>query len=336
MRFGYGLITCQRYPGDPASDVDRYAEALEIAVEAERLGFDSVWTSEHHFADDAYMPSLLPVSAAIAARTERVEIGTGLVLAPLYPPLRLAEDAATVDLLSRGRFVLGLGLGWLDWEFEALGSSLATRGADLEAAITACKQGWSDGLVEAQGVSITPKPARPGGPPIWIGAHVEPAVRRAARMADGWIAGEPTEEDFSQGVAWVHDELAGGGRDEQAFEIAGYWPVFVSADGADAAWERVKPYLHYMEWKYGDAEGAKGRLGDLPLPPPLDAAGEAEMRDAIICGSPAEVTEKIGRLKEIAGERFTFIGRHYFPGMDRSQMRDATALFSNEVIPALR
>ena len=336
MRFGYGLITCQRYPGDPATDADLYTEALEIAVDAERLGFDSVWTSEHHFADDAYMPSLLPVSAAIAARTERVEIGTGLVLAPLYPPLRLAEDAATVDLLSRGRFVLGLGLGWLDWEFEALGASLATRGTDLEAAITACKQGWSDGLVEAHGVSVTPKPARPGGPPIWIGAHVESAVRRAARMADGWIAGEPPEEDFSQRVAWIRDELAKQGRDQSAFEIAGYWPVFVSPDGADAAWEQVKAFLHYMEWKYEDAERAKGRLGDLPTPPPLDAAGEGELRDEIICGSPAEVTEKIGRLKEIAGPDFTFIARLYFPGMDRSLMRDAAALFAGEVIPALR
>ena len=76
MQFGYGLITCQRFPGEDRSDAELYREALDLAVEAEELGFDSVWTSEHHFWDDAYAPSLLPLSAAMAARTTTVRIGT--------------------------------------------------------------------------------------------------------------------------------------------------------------------------------------------------------------------------------------------------------------------
>jgi len=139
VKLGYGLITCQRYPGDPRSDRDLYREAVELAVEAERLGFDSVWLSEHHFVDDAYMPSLLPVAAAIAARTERVEIGTALVLAPLHDPLRLAEDAATVDLLSGGRLVLGLGLGWRKEEFEGFGVPPADRRRRLVGAVEALR-----------------------------------------------------------------------------------------------------------------------------------------------------------------------------------------------------
>ena len=147
VRLGFGLVTCQRYPGDERTDTDLYREAIELAREAERLGFDSVWLSEHHFLDDAYMPSLLPVAAAMSAVTERVEIGTALLLAPLYEPVRLAEDAATVDLLSGGRLVLGLGQGWREEEFEALRVPLRARHRRLEDAVATLRQAWGDGLV---------------------------------------------------------------------------------------------------------------------------------------------------------------------------------------------
>jgi len=332
MRFGYGLITCQRYPGDPRMDLDLYAEALDLAAEAEALGFDSVWTSEHHFADDGYAPSLLPLSAAIAARTVRVDIGTGLVLAPLYPPLRLAEDSATVDLISRNRFILGLGLGWLDWEFEALGVPMSERVARTEEAIVTCRQAWGEGLVEERGVAVTPKPARPTGLPIWLGATAEPAVRRAARMADGWMASEPWEDGFAEQTSWLRDELSKEGRED--FEVSGYWPVF-TWDGDDA-WERVRDYLHYMEWKYEDSEFSKGRLTPPPMPPALDEEAESSLRNTIICGTPEEVTARIRALGQIAGPRFTFVGRMYYPGMDRNVMKRATQLFAEEVMPALR
>jgi alkanesulfonate monooxygenase SsuD/methylene tetrahydromethanopterin reductase-like flavin-dependent oxidoreductase (luciferase family) len=338
VRFGYGLITCQRYPGDPRSDADLYREALGAAEEAERLGFDSVWTSEHHFADDSYAPSLLTLSAAMAARTSRIQIGTGLVLAPLYQPIRLAEDAAVVDLISGGRFVLGLGQGWLRWEFEALGAPFSLRGRRVQEVIETCHQAWGDGLVEAAGVSVLPKPARPGGPPIWVGAHSEPAIRRAAALADGWIAGEPDPATFRAQLEWLRDEMRKRGRPPGELDVAGYWPVF-AWHGTGRAWEIVRPFHHYVQWKYLDAERAKGRLGPLPVPPALDERSEAALRAEIICGTPAEVTARIAELEDIAGtagQHFTFIARMHYPGMDTRIVREAARLFAEEVIPAVR
>jgi alkanesulfonate monooxygenase SsuD/methylene tetrahydromethanopterin reductase-like flavin-dependent oxidoreductase (luciferase family) len=332
LQAGFGLITAQRFPGDPRDDQALYADALDLSAEAERLGFDSVWVSEHHFLDDGYMPSLLPVCAAIAARTTRVQIGTALLLAPLIDPLRLAEDAATVDLISAGRLILGLGLGWREEEFSALGVPTRERVARLERAFEVLRGAFGDGLVD--GVSVTPKPARGGGPPLWIGAFAERAVRRAGRIADGFMGAEVTPESFAEQVRWTREELERAGRDPDAFTWSLYLPTFAWPE-ADA-WERVREHHWYVTWKYEDMDEAVGRTPPSAPLPPLPAAREAELRDAMLLGTPEQVAERIDAFREAAGGDLHFIARLYWPGMDPALQREAMAVFAEDVLPRVR
>jgi alkanesulfonate monooxygenase SsuD/methylene tetrahydromethanopterin reductase-like flavin-dependent oxidoreductase (luciferase family) len=341
MKLGYGLITCQRYPGDSRSDADLYREAIELAVEAEQLGLDSVWVSEHHFVDDAYMPSLLPVAAAIAARTERVEIGTGLLLAPLHDPLRVAEDAATVDLISGGRLVLGVGLGWRREEFEGFGIPLGDRVRRLVGSITIYREAWSDGLVHGTeampvpGVSVTPKPPRRGGPPIWIGAFAERPVRRAGRIADGYMSGDTPPDEFAQQVAWAREELERRPADEaQRFTFCIYQPTF--AWHGDDAWDVLRDYRHSMSWKYEDMDGAFGRTGPPPAPPALTPEAEDALRSGTVLGTPREVADGIERYRQAAGDDLHYVAQLYWPGMPFEHQREALRVFAQDVAPLLR
>lgn len=341
MKLGYGLITCQRYAGDPRTDRELYREAIELAVEAEQLGFDSVWVSEHHFVDDAYMPSLLPVAAAIAARTERVEIGTGLLLAPLHDPLRIAEDAATVDLISNGRLILGVGLGWRREEFDGLGIPLAERRQRLVGSIRVYREAWSDGLVHGTdsmpvpGVSVTPKPPRAGGPPVWIGAFAERAVRRAGRIADGYMSGDTPPDEFARQVGWAREEVERRPPEEAArFTYSIYQPTF-AWHGPDA-WEVLRDYRHSMSWKYEDMDGAFGRTAPPSPPPPLTPEAEQELRAGTVLGSPEEVAAGIDRYRQVAGDDLHYVAQLYWPGMPFEQQREALRVFAEDVAPLLR
>src|SRR5712691_9346071 len=197
MRVGFGSLTCQRALGDVRSDGERYREALVLAAEAERLGFDSIWLSEHHFFADGYTSSLLVQAAAIAARTSRIAIGTGVLLAPLHHPVRLAEDAATTQLLADGRLVLGIGQGWKREEFDGLGVPYSGRHLRLEELVGTLRAASGDGRV-------TPEAERP--PTIWVGGMSEPAVRRAAGLGDAYLASWSTVEEFKRRVAWAREE----------------------------------------------------------------------------------------------------------------------------------
>jgi alkanesulfonate monooxygenase SsuD/methylene tetrahydromethanopterin reductase-like flavin-dependent oxidoreductase (luciferase family) len=342
LSFGLGMISAQHAPADRRTDTEIYAGILDLCAAAEDLGLDAVWLSEHHFVDDGYMPSLLPAAAAIAARTARIAIGTGVLIAPFYDPLRLAEDAATVDLIAAGRLVLGLGAGYRDEEFNGFGRAQDGLGAVLDQAIEILRAGWSDGTVPGRApgvapVTVTPKPHRAGGPPIWLGARSRAGIRRTARAADGLLAARVSPDEFAQQVALLDSAASAAGRDLASLSVAVHCPVFAWTT-AQEAWHLVEPHLHYSEWKYGDMVGAPygtrtARAGQ----PPLTETARARIRAGALVGTPDSVAEGIAAYAAAAGDHpFHFIARLYWPGMDASLMREALTVHAEQVIPAAR
>ena len=338
MQIGFGLISCQRTHGDPRSWGDLYAEALELGALADRSGLDTLWTTEHHFVDDGYMPSLLTMSAALAARTEQIRIGTGVVLAPLQDPLRLAEDAATVDLISRERLILGLGLGWSQVEFDAFGADRARRGRALEEILEILPRAWSGEPIDHRGkvytipaVAVRPTPER--RVPIWIGGSADAALRRAGRAADGFLSNAPADE-FPRQIAVATAERERIGR-RDPLEWAHYQMVYL-ADDPERGWAEVRQHLHHMRWKYADMEDSAFRPpGEVPPAPPLDPATEADLRSRSLVGPPDLVAAGVQAVRDAAGVPMQFVARSYFPGMPYSQQAEQVHRLAAEVAPLL-
>ena len=336
MGLGFGLLSAQLRRGE--SDWEKaYDETIRVAVEAERLGFTTIWTTEHHFVDDGYMPSLAVVSGAIAAATSKIEIGTGVILAPLHHPIRLAEDAATVQLLSNGRFTLGLGLGWSGVEFEAFGAERRKRGRAMEEILQILPAAWSGGVFQHRGeiydlpeVAVRPTPHRPIR--VLIGGGAEAAIRRAARLAGG-IYSNARMEQFERQVGWVQDELDRIGRDPTEFRIAHY-SVLLPGDSKVEAIARWQDPLWSMMWKYSDMEVSASRPGPPPTPPPLtDDTREELFGRSTIAGTTQEIVDQLGGLRERIGMPVDFHARNFFPVLTHERQLELMQQLAEEVAP---
>lgn len=334
MALGFGLLSAQLRPGE--TDWTRaYDETIRVAVEAERLGFSSVWTTEHHFVDDGYMPSLLVVSGALAQATSTIEIGTGVILAPLHHPLRLAEDAATASLLSGGRLTLGLGLGWIDEEFHAFGADMRRRGRAMEEILQILREAWSGEPFRHEGevyrfaeLGVRPRPAAPI--PILIGGGAEPAIRRAARLADG-IFSNASLPRFLEQVRWLEDECESIGRDPSELRIVHY-SVMLPADSADEAWSRYGDHVWHMEWKYGDMAASMTRSGPPPAAPPRE---ESKRRRSVLAGRPEEIVAELLQVRSQAGRPVEFAARSYFSTLEYAVQVELMQQLAEDVAPHL-
>lgn len=222
---------------------------VELAQLFEQLGYESMWTFEHVIVPDEYR-SVYPYSPTgklamsgdssfvdplialsfVAAATERIRLGTGVNILTQTNPLYLAKQASSIDHLSGGRLMLGLGVGWLREEFHALGVPFERRGARADEYLDAMRQAWTGETVDARGefvdwsgFKMLPRPAQEPGVPIVIGGTTDAAIRRVVARGDGWYVIHKDLDDFEHNIARLRAECDRQGRDVAEIELTAYW-----------------------------------------------------------------------------------------------------------------
>lgn len=247
-----------RAPTFGAKKETLYRAALDMCAWADDIGFNAATLGEHHASEDGYLPSPVPLCAAIAARTQRITLRPNVLLAPLYEPVKLAEDLAVVQILSGGRLQVVIGAGYRPAEFEMFGTRREDRKAGYLTAFEVLRRAWQEDVFEFRGrrVSVTPKPETL--PPLLLGGAHPAVARRAARIADGFFP--PMGENWD---VYRAERIALGKQDPgERFHTLGPIYTHVTHD-VERDWEVVLPHaVHcvesYTAWTveaYGRAAG---------------------------------------------------------------------------------
>jgi probable F420-dependent oxidoreductase len=240
VKYGTALPQFGPKARDPGA-ADRIAA---MAKAADRLGYHVVWTAEHlvfpreirtpypyggTFPYDVNDPifDVAATLAWVAAQTQRVELGSSVVVLPYHHPVALAKALATVDVLSGGRLLLGVAGGWLREEFELLGVPFEERGARTDEAIALIKHIWTTERIDFEGrffslrdAAQSPKPIQKPHPPIWIGGDGPRALRRVGRVGDGWVAAPRSRDQLAASIAEIRREAERSGRDPASIGVS--------------------------------------------------------------------------------------------------------------------
>ncbi len=225
---------------------DRYAAVLDMAEWAEEHGGVAVVLCEHHGSDDGYLPNPLLVAAAVATRTKNLRINIASLAGPFHNPLRLAEDLAVLDNLTRGRIDVIISGGYALHEFEMFGVAPKERPTRMVKLFETLKSAWTAEPIEYEGrlVKVTPAPYRTGGPPLTMGGSSEGAARRAAHIADAFLPSEPRFWEY------YVDECKRIGREDPGVNMSSASPTTYVAEDVEAAWAELGPYFLHESTSY--------------------------------------------------------------------------------------
>jgi alkanesulfonate monooxygenase SsuD/methylene tetrahydromethanopterin reductase-like flavin-dependent oxidoreductase (luciferase family) len=336
-----GLMFSFRRTDTRRSFVDVYRDELDLIRKAEVLGYDTVWLTEHHFAEDGYSPSIVPIAAAVAAATERIRIGFNLLLLPLHHAVQLAEDLATVDVLSNGRLDVGVGQGYAVHEFAGYGISRTERLSRFREGLDVLNGLWTNEVFSYEGeyyhidsARLAPRPVQQPAPPIWIGATSEKGIRRAGRRGANLLG---LANRAMQAV--YEDARREAGLDLRTAKVLQlHWAHIGETE--DAAWAEAGEAFHhllsvYVEWGTAAAKADGGRFPMTEVPSAEDLRhSEQHLLFRPLIGSTVQVAEDLTASME--NVLTTHLALGVLPGMDPKLTSASMQRFMAEVAPALK
>ena len=333
----FGVMLRAQFPqGDDMRE--RFQEMLQQARLANRLGYASITNGMHYSSAPWQDFQQFPFLCRLMAETPDMRINFGLVLLPLHKPLDLAEQIATADVMSSGKVILGVALGYRDVEYLAFGTTQKARVKRFEENLTAMKRLWTEDVVDMVGSHFTLKgasaPTRPiqkPHPPIWIGANADPAIQRAARLGDCWYVNPHNRIDTIIQQVDVYKRALDEYKKPFPTEFPARREVFV-ARSRDEAIRRCAPFLAakyeaYNQWGQSKAMPE----GDNDLGVDFDDL----IRDRFLLGSPDEVAEQMLKLHKATGINHLIMSMQW-PGMPQSMALEELHMLAEEVFPKVR
>lgn len=318
---------------------DPFHQTYALCLAAEKAGFDFVSLTHHAFSPECQTSAPFVVLAAIAARTTKLRLATIIYVLPLYHPVAVAEQVATLDLISSGRVIFGVGIGYRDYEYEGFGLNPRHRGARADEALSAIRGAWTTGRFNHQGkhfqipdLPAVPMPVQKPHPPMWVGGLSDPALKRAARLGDGWI---------SDNMQMLGDTA----------EVASRYRAFCDAEGSEPfvcvtrnAWVGCTREEVVRDWYGGVVDFHLGyRRAGYVTPDPAgiydrlesgqDVSLEEFTHDRAIGGTPEDCIAQLNRWREGSGAQAMLMLLNEDAGYEK--MLTAIKLFGSEVFPAL-
>ncbi len=309
-----------------------YAETLDFATWTESVGFTGAWVPEHHLAEDGYMPSPLVTLAAIAARTKTIRLGTAVALAPLYHPVRFAQDCAVLDILSGGRLDLALAIGYRRRETAAFGVEFGKRGRQFDEFLEIVTRLWAGETVDYAGqffsftgAKLMP-PAPRGRVPLYIGGFVAKAMERVAQYADGYFGNV-------EAVPAYLEALAAAGKELSAAKVRVPELFTLVARDPEAAMTELAPHFHHVNNSYGLWAAEDQALGV----DTMRALGAMSLEDFKASGilriyTPEQAIELFKGMATKMPVEHIMMGLP--PGLPPAKFQPYAELFAKEVIPA--
>lgn len=325
----FGILASHQYPQgvDLKSNLRELFSLVEYASE---LKYDSVFAI-HHYVANLQTPQVISMTASLLAHGGDMRVGTAILLLPFMHPVHVAEEYSTLDHLSDGKIILGVGAGYRDSEFDAFSLNKKERGSRLAESVEVIRKLWTGEPVfhegkyfQLDGQKISIPPLQKGGPPIWVGAGAFSAIERAGKIGDAWLApgNPPTEGWFEEALEKYNRALVESGREKSTVDRPVIVELYCAATD-ELAREQSLPYVKDEYFTYSDYKQLswqKSRFDYL-------------WDKVFLIGSPETIARRVLELSQLGFNQIIF--RPFWIGMPMALARESVRLVATEVRPLL-